>query len=89
MEQLMGIEYTAYVALAVVLYAIRQATGIHNRFIPITAIVLGIAFAIFEKGIFNFEIMLMGIKYAFYGIGTVATIKYALTKSDKPNNKSS
>lgn len=88
-EHLLGIEFTAYVALAVVLYAIRQATGIHNRYIPITAVILGIAFAIFEKGVFNFDVMVTGIKYALYGIGTVASIKYALSKQDKPNNGSS
>jgi hypothetical protein len=85
----MGIEFTAYVALAVVLYAIRRATGIHNRYIPLTAVVLGIAFAMFESGSFSFEIMLKGIQYALYGIGTVATIRYALTKADQNNDKTS
>jgi hypothetical protein len=89
MEQLIGMEFTAYVGLAVVLYAIRQATGIHNRYIPLTAIVLGIAFAMFENGSFNFEIMLKGIQYALYGIGTVATIKYALTKTEQKDDKNS
>lgn len=83
MEHLMGMDFTAYVALAVVLYAIRQATGIHNRFIPLTAIILGIAFAMFEYKDFTFDIMLKGIQYALYGVGTVATIKYGLTKSTK------
>lgn len=87
MEQLIGMEFTAYVALAVVLYAIRQATGIHNRYIPITAIILGIAFSMFESGSFSFEIMLKGIQYALYGIGTVASIKYALAKVEQPDDK--
>jgi hypothetical protein len=85
MEQLMGMEFTAYVALAVVLYAIRRATGIHNRYIPLTAIVLGVAFAMLEYKDFTFDIMLKGIQYALYGVGTVATIKYSLTKSTKEN----
>ncbi|MFZ3589926.1 hypothetical protein ACOI1C_11755 [Bacillus sp. DJP31] len=89
MTQILSMDFTAYVALAVVLYAIRQATGVHNRFIPITAVILGIAFAIFEKGSFNFEIMIEGIRYALYGIGTVATIKYALAKAEKPTNTDS
>ena len=80
MEQILGMDFTAYVALAVVLYAIRQATGISNRYIPLTAVILGIAFAMFEFQKFNFEIFLIGIKYALYGVGTVATIKYALQK---------
>jgi hypothetical protein len=50
--------------------------------------VLGIAFAMFENGSFNFEIMLKGIQYALYGIGTVATIKYALTKTEKDDKNS-
>lgn len=83
MEQILGIQFTAYVALAVVLYAIRQATGISNRYIPLIAIVLGIIFAIFEKRAFDFTIMLTGIQYALYGVGTVATIKYVLDKQNR------
>jgi hypothetical protein len=85
METLMGMEFTAYVGLAVLLFAIRQATGIHNRYIPITAVVLGIAFAMFEYKDFTFDIFLVGLKNALYGVGTVATIKYTLTKTDKRN----
>lgn len=80
MEEIFGIEFTAYVALAVVLYAIRMAAKISNRYIPITAVVLGIVFSYFEAKTFNFEILLDGIQLALYGIGTVATIKYLLDK---------
>ncbi|KAA0550419.1 hypothetical protein FZW96_00940 [Bacillus sp. BGMRC 2118] len=80
-------EFSAYVALAVVLFAIRQATGIHNRYIPITAIILGIAFSMFETGTFTFDVMMKGIQYALYGIGTVASIKYALTKTEQPEDR--
>lgn len=88
MEQILSMDFTAYVGLAVVLYAIRQATGINNRFIPITAVILGIAFSIFENGAFNFDTMMMGIQYALYGVGTVATIKYTLTKAENLEPKS-
>jgi len=81
LDQIMGVEYTAYVALAVVLYAIRQATGISNRYVPLTAVVLGISFAMLEFNTFNFQVLMEGIRYALYGIGTVATIKYIFTKS--------
>ncbi|WP_318246310.1 phage holin family protein [Bacillus sp. PS06] len=81
MEELIGIEYTAYVALAVLLYAIRQATGISNRYIPLTAVILGIAFAMLEYETFNYDVLLEGIKYALYGVGTVATVKYLFVKN--------
>ncbi|CEG29783.1 hypothetical protein [Bacillus sp. B-jedd] len=80
MEQLLGIEFTAYVALAVLLYAIRQATDISNRFIPLLAVVLGVTFAIMEGNAFSFAVLVEGLKYALYGIGSVAGLKYALEK---------
>ncbi|MFC4323486.1 hypothetical protein [Litchfieldia salsa] len=80
MEQLLGIEYTAYVALAVLLFAIRQATGISNRYIPLTGVILGIAFAMLKHETFNYDVLLEGIRYALYGVGTVATIKYTFVK---------
>ncbi|MGG3845332.1 hypothetical protein [Aeribacillus composti] len=81
MEAILSIEFTAYVALAVLLYAIRQATNLSNRYIPIVAVVLGIAFSIFEASTFSFEVLVNGLKYALYGIGSVAAIKYALEKT--------
>jgi hypothetical protein len=69
------------VALAVLLYAIRQATNLSNRYIPIVAVVLGVAFSIFEASAFSFEVLVNGLKYALYGIGSVAAIKYALEKT--------
>ncbi|MDR9793621.1 phage holin family protein [Aeribacillus pallidus] len=80
MEALLSIEFTAYVALAVLLYAIRQATNLSNRYIPIVAVVLGIAFSILENSAFTFDVFIEGIKYALYGIGSVAGVKYALEK---------
>lgn len=82
MEALLSIEFTAYVGLAVLLYAIRQATGLSNKYIPLVAIVLGVVFSSFESGSFNSVILLQGLKYALYGIGSVAAIKYALEKGE-------
>jgi hypothetical protein len=80
MEAIFSIEFTVYVALAVLLYAIRQATNLSNRYIPIVAVVLGIAFSIFENNAFSFDVLVKGVQYALYGIGSVAAIKYALEK---------
>jgi membrane-bound ClpP family serine protease len=83
MEQILSTEFTAYVALAVVLYAIRQAARIPNRYLPMIAIVLGVLFSWFEAGAFTFAIMMTGIQYALLGLGTVASIKYALEKNSR------
>jgi len=74
---IIGSEFTAYLALAFVLYAIREATKLSNRYIPVVAIVLGIAYAIFETGTFDSGVLLTGLQYAAYGIATVAGVKYA------------
>ena len=81
MEAILSIEFTAYVALAVLLYAIREAANIPNRYIPIVAVVLGVAFSAFESRAFSFDVLIEGLKYALYGIGSVATIKYAIEKA--------
>jgi hypothetical protein len=83
MESLFSIEFSAYVALALLLYAIREATGISNRYIPITAVVLGVAFSTFENNAFSFDVLVKGLQYALYGIGSVAAIKYALEGKNK------
>lgn len=76
LEGLMSLEFGTYVALAFVLFAIRQATKFDNKYIPVVAIVLGIAFAVLENGSFNDEILLEGIKNALLAVGTVAGVKY-------------
>jgi hypothetical protein len=83
MEQLFSIDFGAYLALAFVLYAIREATRISNRYIPLVAILLGILYAWFEAGAMTAEVLLTGIKYALYGVGTVATLKYTLENAGK------
>lgn len=82
LSQLLSIEFTAYVGIAVVLYAIRQATGIDNKYIPLVAIVLGVTFASFESGFFDSDVILRGLQYALYGVGSVAGIKYLLEKGE-------
>jgi hypothetical protein len=86
MEQLLNAEFTVYIALAVVLFAIREATKISNRYIPIVGLLLGILFSWFEKGLINFEVLLTGIQYALYAIGTVASMKY-FVETHKPVKK--
>ena len=83
MEQLFSMDFGAYLALAFVLYAIREATRISNRYIPLVAILLGILYAWFEAGAMTAEVMLTGIRYALYGVGTVATLKYTLENAGK------
>jgi hypothetical protein len=80
MEELLNIDFTAYLAIAVLLYAIREATQVSNRYIPVIAIVLGVGFAAFEQGGFNYGVLIAGIQYALLGIGSVAAIKYQLEK---------
>lgn len=83
MDQLLSMDFGAYLALAFVLYAIRTATRISNRYIPLVAILLGILYAWFEAGTVTSEVILTGIKYALYGVGSVATIKYILENAGK------
>lgn len=86
MEALLSINFTAYIALAVLLYAIREATNLSNKYIPILAVVLGVAFSVLESGSFTFDVMIDGLKYALYGVGSVATVKYAIEKKGKGDN---
>jgi Phage holin family Hol44, in holin superfamily V len=88
MEQLLTIEFTAFIALAAVLYAIREATRISNRYIPILGLLLGVLFAWFEKGLINFDTFLAGIQYALYAVGTVASMKYFVETHNPVKNKS-
>lgn len=80
MEELLNVDFTAYLAIAVLLYAIREATQVSNRYIPVIAIALGVGFAAFEQGGFNYGVLIAGIQYALLGIGSVAAIKYQLEK---------
>ncbi|MFC7392012.1 hypothetical protein [Scopulibacillus cellulosilyticus] len=88
MGDLLSIHFGAYIALAFVLYAIHEATRIHNRYIPIVAVILGFLFAWFEAGDVTPHVLLKGIQYGLYGVGSVATVKFALEKAEKePENK--
>jgi hypothetical protein len=77
MEQLLTLDFGAYVALAFILYVIRESGKVPNSLIPVVGLFLGLAFAFFEFRNFDFDVMLEGIKYAMLGVGTVAGIKYA------------
>ncbi|WP_226577075.1 phage holin family protein [Halobacillus litoralis] len=79
-------QFTPYVGLAVVLYAIRQTERVSNRFIPTIAIILGIAFSFWENG-FSPDSAVTGLKYALLGIGTVAGIKYFIEKREDQSKK--
>jgi hypothetical protein len=77
-------DFTPYVALAVILYAIRQTKKVPNAYIPSVAIVLGVLYSFWEAGKVNPTAFINGIQYALYGIGTVASIKYFLqTKKEQ------
>ena len=80
MEELLNVDFTAYLAIAVLLYAIREATQVSNRYIPVIAIALGVGFAAFEQGGFDYGVLIAGIQYALLGIGSVAAVKYQLEK---------
>ncbi|SET13725.1 hypothetical protein SAMN05421676_10313 [Salinibacillus kushneri] len=77
MEQLLSMEFTGVVALTFLLYAIRRASKISNRYIPIVGIFLGIGFAAFEAKGFDFDSFMQGLKYALYAVGMVAGYKYS------------
>jgi Phage holin family Hol44, in holin superfamily V len=80
LEFLMNGEFAAYIALAYILYAIREASGLSNKYIPIVALVLGVGFAVFEMKNFEFKTIMAGIQYALLGVGTVAGYKYLQEK---------
>lgn len=82
MDQFLNMEFTAYVGLAVLLYAVRSSVNFSNRFIPLVAIVLGVLFAWAELKAFDFKTLLSGIQYGLYGIGSVASIKYVKKDTD-------
>ncbi|WLR47500.1 phage holin family protein [Halobacillus litoralis] len=76
------IDFTPYLGLAVLLYAMRQTRRVPNRYIPILAVVLGVAFSYWQQGI-SPAATVEGLKYALYGIGTVAGVKYFLEKKEE------
>jgi hypothetical protein len=82
MEELLAVEFTAYVALAFILFVIRQTGKLPNNIIPLVALLLGLGFAFFEHLTFDFDVMLKGIKYGLYGVGTVAGYKYLKEKRE-------
>jgi beta-xylosidase len=80
LDQFINVEFTSYVALAVLMFAVRQAVNISNRMIPLLSIVLGFLFAWAESKHIDFKTLLDGIQYALYATGSVAAFHYI--KSD-------
>lgn len=78
MENIFNMDFSTYVALAVILYSIREAVAINNRFIPLLAILLGVGFAFLDMERFDTEVLTLGIQYGAYAVASVASIKYAL-----------
>ncbi len=71
-------EFLPYLALAVILWAIRETNKVDNKWIPIIAVVLGIFYASWEVGGFTPKSMINGCQYALLGVGSVAAVKYFL-----------
>jgi hypothetical protein len=77
-------DFSPYVGLAVILYAIRQTDRMSNKYIPIVAVVLGVLYSFWDSGGASPGATLEGLKYALLGIGTVAGVKYSIeSKSSK------
>jgi hypothetical protein len=76
-------DFSPYVGLAVILYAIRQTERVSNKYIPIVAIVLGVLYSFWESGGASPGATLEGLKYALLGIGTVAGVKYSIESKGK------
>lgn len=79
----MAANFSPYVGLAVILYAIRQTERVSNKYIPIVAIVLGVLYSFWESGGASPGATLEGLKYALLGIGTVAGVKYSIENKTK------
>lgn len=75
---------TVYVAMAFVLYAIRETKYVSTRFMPIIAIVLGLLYSVFvEYKAFDERSVVAGVRLALLGIGAVATVKYMLNPKEE------
>lgn len=80
-------EFLPYIALAVVLWAIRETQKVENKWIPVIALILGVLYAFWEAKGYSPEAFRKGVQYALLGIGSVAGIKYFLeTKNKQYNN---
>jgi hypothetical protein len=76
-------DFSPYVGLAVILYAIRQTDRMSNKYIPIVAVVLGVLYSFWDSGGASPGATLEGLKYALLGIGTVAGVKYSIESKSK------
>ncbi|MGM0807621.1 MAG: hypothetical protein ACQET8_23220 [Bacillota bacterium] len=76
-------EFVPYLALAVILWALRETKKVSNKWIPLIGVVLGIIYASWEVGGFTPKSFLNGCQYGILGVGSVAAIKYFL-ETHKP-----
>jgi prepilin signal peptidase PulO-like enzyme (type II secretory pathway) len=76
-------EFVPYIALAAVLFAIRETKKIDNKWLPLVGIVIGVLYAFWESGNFSSHTFLNGCQYGILGVGSVAAVKYFLEKSNK------
>jgi len=83
------IGFTMYIGLAFVLYAIRETEYVPVKFMPLIAIVLGIAYSAgIEYKAFDERSIVAGLRLGLLGIGSVATIKYFFDKGTTPPKSS-
>jgi hypothetical protein len=78
------ISFAAYAVLSALIAAIRETEKIPNRYIPVTAIILGILYAYIDEKALNSQTLLHGVQYALYATGSVAGFKYFTQKAMPP-----
>jgi Phage holin family Hol44, in holin superfamily V len=76
-------EFLPYLALAVILWSIRETKKVSNTWIPLIAVVLGVLYASWEAGGISPKSFINGCQYALLGVGSVAAVKYFL-ETHKP-----
>jgi hypothetical protein len=76
-------EFVPYLALAVILWAIRETQKVDNKWIPVIGLVLGVLYAFWEVEGITSKAFLNGCQYGLLGVGSVAAVKYFL-ETHKP-----
>lgn len=82
-ESLMSANFASYIVVAMFVYAIRQATKIPNKYIPLLSILIGVSLAALELKGFDYEVLKQGVQNALWAMGTVAGLKYAQEKHEE------
>ncbi|MFC7370385.1 hypothetical protein ACFQPF_01695 [Fictibacillus iocasae] len=78
------VSFAAYAVLSALIAAIRETERIPNKYIPLTAILLGVLYAWFDEKLLTSETLLHGVQYALYATGSVAGYKYFTQKPMPP-----